>query len=357
MTKSNTGKRFPARIPPAAKARIVQLSLKHPDFGAKRLLPLLNRENINVSVSSIYNVLKRNGLQTREKRYARVQVRPGREELDHPPVALRALSGATGIVADDLMLIISPHEKDRHPVPQVFASKIPTRDSRPVLQRSVKHKVRKASALKLVCLLLLAVAALIVHLTVLKSPRAGKALLPVAVVHPSPFRAEEDVREMTAAMSPVRDGAIWTHGLPESASLTESPKDLKPLPVDPRAQPYLSGAGQYGGRSRSPWSFNLRFEELEARLEGTRRLGQEAVIHPYLKDNLPAGFTITHLTPDAIWNKMGLQNGDVIQGVNGEAISSPEQAPYFFQALAQGGVVEIKIKRHRRTRYISLTLQ
>jgi type II secretion system protein C len=73
MRKKVVKKKIAAKIPNSVKARIVELSLQNPEFGAKRLLPLLNSDNINVSASTVYNILRRNSLQTREKRLARLK--------------------------------------------------------------------------------------------------------------------------------------------------------------------------------------------------------------------------------------------------------------------------------------------
>jgi type II secretion system protein C len=72
MAKQKIKKRTAFRITPEIEARIVELSLQHPDFGAKRLLPLLSSENIDVSASTVYNILKRSGLSSREKRLSKL---------------------------------------------------------------------------------------------------------------------------------------------------------------------------------------------------------------------------------------------------------------------------------------------
>jgi len=70
MAQAKTTKKAATRITKKAEARIVELSLKNPDLGAKRLVPLLKQKKIDVSSSQIYSVLKRHDLQTREKRLA-----------------------------------------------------------------------------------------------------------------------------------------------------------------------------------------------------------------------------------------------------------------------------------------------
>ena len=67
-----TTKRMGCKIPAEVEKRIVELSYQNPEFGAKRLLPLLKLEEIDVSSSSIYRVLKRHGLQTRILRASKI---------------------------------------------------------------------------------------------------------------------------------------------------------------------------------------------------------------------------------------------------------------------------------------------
>ena len=58
-------------MPGNVEERILAISRKHPEYGARRILTLLKQEEIFVSASTIYRVLKRNGLGTRAKRIAK----------------------------------------------------------------------------------------------------------------------------------------------------------------------------------------------------------------------------------------------------------------------------------------------
>lgn len=346
MAKNNTRKRTAAGIPPASKARIVELSLQHPDFGAKRLLHLLSKEGIAISVSSVYNVMKRNGLQKREKRFARIQARQALEALPRTAGDDPSPVEASEVSPGDPQPKTQPWKEDRPPVSRGGAVKVPFHRGRPDLEASAKNKARIPLALKLVSVSLLAVLAFSGFRTALKFHRARQEPQTAAAIVPSPIHVEETAAEIASVTALVENNAVRKSDQPDMGSRLESFSDAPP--------PYHSGTWQHVD---SPWSFDLGFEELVAWLADARRLWQEATIDPYMKDALPAGFTITDLKPDAIYQKMGLQNGDIIQGVNGEAVTGPEQVAFFFQRVAEGGVVEIKIKRRRRTRYISLTIQ
>ena len=73
MARAKTKKKAASRISKRAEGRIVGVSLENPDFGARRLVSLLKQEKISASPSQIYGVLKRHDLQTRDKRFAKLE--------------------------------------------------------------------------------------------------------------------------------------------------------------------------------------------------------------------------------------------------------------------------------------------
>ena len=66
-------KKFPDKIPPGVEDRIVEISLQNPDLGARRLMRLLQQEDVFVSASAIYSILKRNGIENRQKRLLKLK--------------------------------------------------------------------------------------------------------------------------------------------------------------------------------------------------------------------------------------------------------------------------------------------
>jgi len=64
-------KKIIRKITNQVSRRIVEISLSNPDMGAQRLLPLLRKEGIHLSKSSVYNIMRRNDINTRDKRLAK----------------------------------------------------------------------------------------------------------------------------------------------------------------------------------------------------------------------------------------------------------------------------------------------
>jgi len=100
------------------EALVVELSLENPEFGAVHILPLLLQKNINVSASTVYRILKRNGLQNRAKRLARIEAQqavdtPTPESIEIPPPPLLPTpqpSGQQTSVSEHIVEKVQPPE-------------------------------------------------------------------------------------------------------------------------------------------------------------------------------------------------------------------------------------------------------
>ncbi len=71
----------------------------------------------------------------------------------------------------------------------------------------------------------------------------------------------------------------------------------------------------------------------------------------------PAGFLVSNIKPGSLFSKLGLRNGDVIKGINGETISSPDQAIELYESLMEGGEVDVEIKRGRRSQNLRYEIE
>ncbi|MCG6945837.1 MAG: hypothetical protein LJE87_10900, partial [Deltaproteobacteria bacterium] len=90
--------------------------------------------------------------------------------------------------------------------------------------------------------------------------------------------------------------------------------------------------------------------EVEAALGNVDQVIQELNITPFTRAGKPTGFRLGRLPRDSILIQMGFRTGDLITGVNNQAITSPEQAAEFFQTLKQGGDLTIKVGKGRGVR-------
>jgi general secretion pathway protein C len=68
-------------------------------------------------------------------------------------------------------------------------------------------------------------------------------------------------------------------------------------------------------------------------------------IRPYFSSGKPDGFMISRIKRGSIFQKMGLRNGDVIQGVNDRPIGSADDMLQLYRGLKSGSEITLRIKR------------
>lgn len=89
-------------------------------------------------------------------------------------------------------------------------------------------------------------------------------------------------------------------------------------------------------------------EDLEESIKDLNRFLTQARITPYFKSGKPAGFRISHIAKSGVFERLGFRNGDIIKGVNGEAITSPEQVFNLYNQLTSEGQISIEVERAGR---------
>jgi general secretion pathway protein C len=71
-------------------------------------------------------------------------------------------------------------------------------------------------------------------------------------------------------------------------------------------------------------------------------------IRPYFSSGKPDGFMVSRIKPGSIFRKMGMQNGDIIQGVDNQPIKSPDEMMKLYNKLKSGSAISLNIKRKGR---------
>lgn len=74
-------------------------------------------------------------------------------------------------------------------------------------------------------------------------------------------------------------------------------------------------------------------------------LATQARIVPAFEGGQAVGFKLFSIRPGSLYSKIGVQNGDIIQKVNGYEISSPDKALEVYQKLRDGKAFSVDIKR------------
>ncbi len=111
-------------------------------------------------------------------------------------------------------------------------------------------------------------------------------------------------------------------------------------------EPRDSQPGEGQGREASKASVvSVRKSEIDTALGDMSKILTEARIRPYFTAGKADGFLITRIKPGSVFQQIGLENGDVIQGVNNQALESPERLLELYNGLKDGSEITLTLKR------------
>lgn len=111
-----------------------------------------------------------------------------------------------------------------------------------------------------------------------------------------------------------------------------------------------------GGDSEQQ-NITLQRSMVEESFNDMNKLMTEIAITPNMEDGQPNGLSLNRISPNSIFRRMGLRNGDVLMGVNGEPIQSPEDAMRMYNSIKSSGEVQVQVKRRGQDRTIIYNLQ
>jgi general secretion pathway protein C len=125
------------------------------------------------------------------------------------------------------------------------------------------------------------------------------------------------------------------------------------LPAESESNPRISvGARPSGGpgiEAVSPTQYNVSRAEVDKTLQNLNQVITQARCVPNFEGGLPAGYKCFQIVPGSIYDKLGMKNGDVLCGLNGESINDPGKAFEMLNALRTSSHIELCIKRDGKT--------
>jgi type II secretion system protein C len=445
-------KTFPEKIPPEVEDRVVDLSLQNPDYGARRLAPLLQQEEIFVSASAVYTILKHNGLETRKKRLLKLEEQQALEVPLPPIVEMPPEAEAPEPVPEPAVVIPTPPLVEEpllteapEPVPEP-AAKAPIPAEAPPVKRvpikPVKKRVHwvfyplyillialigylgfhavqaiqtarveteavqiddsvaigiasktvasarsfgdyskiwqrnlfnitrpkdsdseKKISLDKIALAKKDLGLVLVGTVVADNPKMSRAIIDNRKTRKQEAYREGDNTGKVRIKKILRNNVVITTAKGDellTVEIKESGKRSTPSSPTRRVGSSSSSKQQTPSSPRSSArtsSISLKRDEVESSLADIDAMMQQLRLTPYMQGDQAAGFRLGNIPRDSVLRKMGLRSRDVIVGIDDETITSPDQASDFFQKLAGGGEVNIKLKRRRRTRQIKLNIE
>jgi general secretion pathway protein C len=103
--------------------------------------------------------------------------------------------------------------------------------------------------------------------------------------------------------------------------------------------------GGSGVRKLSDNKFAVDQREIAASTENMSQLLTQARALPYVEQGKTVGFRISEIVPGSLYEKIGLQNGDVIRKINSQDVDDPGKFFQLYQGLKEERNISIDVMR------------
>lgn len=146
----------------------------------------------------------------------------------------------------------------------------------------------------------------------------------------------------------------------EYLALNEPPADgaAPPVPVAKAEKPEGDGKDIGEGIVKTgEGTYGVPRAAVEGALNNLSELATQARIVPAFESGKPVGFKLFSIKPGSLYSKIGLQNGDVINRINGYEMSSPEKGLEVYQKLKDSSNITVDIKRRGKAQTLDYTIQ
>ena len=109
--------------------------------------------------------------------------------------------------------------------------------------------------------------------------------------------------------------------------------------------------------SRRGASITVRRSDVQDALKNINTLLSQVRIRPHFKDGKADGLAISNIKGDSIFAKLGLRDGDIVQGVNDRPIRSPDDIVSFYNNLTSASSMSLQINRRGQGRTINYRIR
>lgn len=96
-------------------------------------------------------------------------------------------------------------------------------------------------------------------------------------------------------------------------------------------------------------TMEIPIQEVEKAFENFSTLINQARVVPYMVEGEPQGFQIRKIQPGSIFERIGLKNSDILKSVNGESLTTADQALRLFTAFRNEREIALELERGGRT--------
>lgn len=118
-----------------------------------------------------------------------------------------------------------------------------------------------------------------------------------------------------------------------------------PAPAQPCDAPASTATPGDGIKLVGEHAYEVPVAEVHSAFSRLGELSTQARVVPAFREGEPQGFKMFAIRPHSLYAKLGLQNGDVLQRINGQSLKTPDTAMAAFESLREARHVELDLER------------
>ena len=120
---------------------------------------------------------------------------------------------------------------------------------------------------------------------------------------------------------------------------------------------YAPGRSTAGARPTRAQKITLRRSQIEDAMENINDLMGQVKIRPHFENGVPSGLAVSSIKSKSIFRKMGLRNGDIITGVDGQQIETVDDALKLYENMMSTSSVAVQLKRRGKEKNIEYNIK
>lgn len=107
------------------------------------------------------------------------------------------------------------------------------------------------------------------------------------------------------------------------------------------------------GANPPPGGVTISKQEVTENLNDLEGIMSQAVMRPFFADGVQEGFIISGIKPGSLYQKLGLQNGDIIIDVNSKRMQTADDILQMVNIMQSGGSIALGLKRNGKAETIN----
>lgn len=130
-----------------------------------------------------------------------------------------------------------------------------------------------------------------------------------------------------------------------------------PPPLTADGADDMSGAFGKDVKKVSESEYEIPRAEIDNVLSNLNQVATQARIVPSFQNGKANGFKLFSIRPNSLYSKIGIQNGDIVQKINGYEMNSPDKALEIYSKLKDAQSITVDLVRRGKSQTLSYNIR